>query len=978
MIQTIRVTASEEKDDLLGKSIFKEAGKLLKNGRLKKVRSVRVYRLEGVNSKKTQLLAQKIFCEPFNQIYSLNKPLLNGMSKTVEVAYKPGVMNPEVASILKTAQDLGIKVKVADSSWEYGFFGSLNQDEIEEIVGKLNLLNPTIEQIIKTPPKTLIIQGRPGKTTTIPIRKMTDKELMDTSKDKLFLNLEEMLAIQAYFTKIKRDPTDCELETIAQTWSEHCAHKTFKARLVVNGGDLPAGRQGRESLIARIKKEALKHNKSLVSAFVDNSGVMDFYEGWAICGKVETHNSPSAIEPYGGAATGSGGVFRDVLGTGKGAKAIASTDIFCFAPPDMNLSKLPPGCLPPEYLLKRVVTGVKDYGNRMGIPTNNGSVHFHKDFRAKPTVIVGAYGVLPKKKAKKGRPRIGDLIVAVGGRTGRDGIHGATFSSAEMTDKTISINSSAVQIGNAIEQKRMFDALLETSDKNLIRAITDCGAGGFSSAIGEMGQNSGVTVHLEKAPLKYQGLKPWEIWISESQERMIVAIPKERTKEFLAICKKYNVEATLFGRFDGSKKLRVYYHKKLVCNLDMKFLHHGLPQRIMKATRPPLITHPRGVHSTTSGVTEGLPRGGDPKAKKEWISILKKVLSHGNVCSKEPIVRLYDHSVQGTNSLQPFSGQRLDGPNDAVVIRPILDRSYGMVLAHGLNPILNKIDPYRGSLWAATEAISNYVAAGGNHKEASLINNYIWPFPDEESLWSLDRSVDAVVDFMKALKIPVISGKDSLSSTYRAADGTMIKIPPVLCISVFGKIKDVAKTVSSDFKKIESTIILVGQQDTEAMGGSIYFDVTSNGTTPAGGQMEQSNNVPSINLKLLPKVLTSIHKAIKSGKILSCHDISEGGLITALFEMCVGGGVGGYIDISCIKGVRPDLALFNETAGTFLIEVENEKIARELFKDVPFFVLGNTQKEPKIKAVQNKKQLFSVGVKPLKEAWKKPMQKIFS
>lgn len=952
MIQTIRVKTS------LGPDI-----------------KVNVYRLEGITKQKAETLAKKLFCEKINQEYTINKPVIKGAAVIIEIAYKPGVMNPQVASIIKASKDLGVNLLAADSSREYGFYGKIGKGDIKHIVQKLNLLNPTIEYIVKTPPKTLLIKGAVGETITIPFKTMSDSELLDLSKDKLFLNLEEMKVIQRYFKKIKRDPTDCELETIAQTWSEHCAHKTFKAKLVVDGKE-------KESLIARIKKEALRHPKHLVSAFVDNSGVMDFYEGWAICGKVETHNSPSAIEPYGGAMTGSGGVFRDILGTGRGAKTIISTDMFCFANPDMEQKKLPEGTLPPKYLLKRVVTGVQDYGNRMGIPTNNGSVHFHDDFRAKPTVIVGAYGILPKRKAQKGRPKISDLVVAVGGRTGRDGIHGATFSSAEMTDKTVNIHSSSVQIGNAIEEKRMFDAILEARDKNLIRAIQDCGAGGFSSAIGEMGEKTGVTVHLEKAPLKYHGLSPWEIWISESQERMILAIPKTKFTAFKKICKKYNVEATSLGFFDGGKKLKVYYKNKIVCSLDMKFLHHGLPQRTMFASNPSAV-HPRGVHSATSGVTGGLPRG----------DFLKKVLSHGNVCSKEPIVRLYDHSVQGTNSLQPFTGERLDGPNDAVVIRPLLNKPYGMIVSHGLNPVLNKIDPYWGSIWAATEAISNYVAVGGNYKDASLINNYIWPFPDKESLWSLDQSVDGVVDFMKALKIPVISGKDSLSSTYRASDGTVIKIPPVLCISVFGKIKDVSKTVSSDFKKVGSVVVLVGKMDFEAMAGSTYFETLGRSTMKQSNN-ETMNNVPHIDLQLLPKVLSAIYKGIQTGNILSCHDISEGGLITTLFEMCVGGNFGAEIHLggihaatpevvlrprrtSGVNELRPDYFLFNETAGAFLVEVENEKTARKLFKNVPFLILGRTQKEPTITTVQNKKTLFSVGIVSLKRAWQEPMRRVF-
>ncbi len=933
MIYTVRVASKNEWEDLKGIGVLNK----IKKTPVTKVRSVRVYRLEGIDKKSAKFLAEKLLSESINQKYTIDEQIFNARSK-IEVAYKPGVMNPEVASILKSAKDLKVKLISADSSWEYHFFGALSLENINE----LGLYNPLIEYLVDKPPKTLQISGIVGPTNIVLIRNCSDENLLELSKDKLFLNLSEMKVIQEYFRKIKRDPTDIELETLAQTWSEHCAHKTFKANLIIDG-------EKKKPLMERIKTEALKHPKNIVSAFGDNSGVMKFYDGYSICGKVETHNSPSAIEPYGGAMTGSGGVFRDVLGTGQGAKAIASTDIFCFADPNLPKKDLPPGCLSPDYLLKRVVEGVRDYGNRMGIPTNNGSIHFHEDFRAKPTVIVGAYGIIPTKKARKGTPIKGDLVVAVGGRTGRDGIHGATFSSAEMTDKTISINSSAVQIGNAIEEKRMFDAIIEARDYDLIRAITDCGAGGFSSAVGEIGSKTGVRVDLENAPLKYHGLSPWEIWVSESQERMVIAIAKKNIKKFLEICKKYNVEAAILGNFTGTKKLEVFYGKKQIANLSMEFLHNGLPQRLMIGRKSKLE------------ISKKEPKL--PRKESDWIEIYKKVLSHGNINSKEPIVRMYDHSVQGTNDLQPYSGEKLDSPNDSVVLRPILDKKYGMILSHGINPILNRINPYDGSIWAGVEALSNYVSVGGDIEEASLINNYIWPFPDEESLYSLDKSVDAVVDLMKNFKIPVISGKDSLSSTYRKGD-TVIKIPPVLCISVFGRISDTTKTISSDLKKNNSVIVLVGSLDTNSMGGSVYFDVNN----------LLGERVPRIDLIEFSKIAKVISKGILDGKILSCHDISEGGILTSVFEMCIGGDMG--VNLKLPKNKREDYFIFNETAGAFLVEVENREIAKKLFKNVKYLILGETKKEKNIEVV-NSKKMFSANLSELKNSWQKPMRKLF-
>lgn len=952
MIYKVRVM-SKSKSDSKGDDLLAEIKRTLKINSIKKIRTVKVYRLEGIAKEDVRKFAEKVLYESIDQRVSYNSAIVEDTDKTIEVAYKPGVMNPEAASLLKAAKDIGIELTAADSSWEYAFYGKIKKDTAKELVTKLRLYNPLIEHIVEEKPKTLQISGKVGKTRSVPIRNMSDQQLMELAKDKLFLNLQEMKVIQNYFKDISRDPTDCEIETLAQTWSEHSGHKTFKAKIIVDGRE-------KEPFIERLKKEALKHKKNIVSAFVDNSGVMDFYDGWAINGKGETHNSPSAIEPYGGAMTGSGGVFRDIVGTGQGAKTVISTDIFCLANWNMDPKKLPKGSLPPDYILRRVVSAVRDYGNRMGIPTNNGSLHFHDDFRAKPTVLVGAYGILPKKYAQKGEPQKGDIVVSIGGRVGRDGIHGATFSSGEMTQRTITVNAQAVQIGNAIEEKRTFDAILEARDNNCIRAMQDSGGGGLSSAIGEMGAEIGVSVQLKNERLKYQGLSPWEIWLSESQERMVLAIAKDKFKKFIQIAKKYNVEVSNLGTFDGTKKLKVYYGREKVCDLDMKFLHQGLPQRIMNAKKASKITK-----------SNKFPKV--PKNQDEWEKVLGRVLSDGNVCSKEPIVRMYDHTVQGTSVLQPFSGEFLDGPNDAAVIRPLLNKPYGMVVSHGLNPILNRIDPYWGSIWAATEAISNYTAVGGNYKDASLVNNYIWPFPDEEALWSLDRSVDAVVDFMKTLKIPVISGKDSLSSTYRGENGFILKIPPVLCISVFGKIPDVTKTASADFKEKGSTICLVGKPDFAAMGGSVFLKTHD----------ILGDNIPKVDLKFLPKVLDSVHEGILSGKIHSCHDISEGGLAASLTEMCFGGDCGAKVDLNVILerrdriSKRPDFILFNETSGTFLVEVESPRVAEKLFAKVPHYILGKTTKEKSIRVNQGSKNIIKASVDRLKIAWKKPMGEIF-
>ena len=942
-IQEVRVANKPGLSDPRGEEILYEIKHALGIQSVDRVVTARVYRFEGINKPVAQLLAEKLLSEDVFQVYSLNAPIIQGADALLEVAYKPGVMNPEVASLFKAAADLGLsELLAADSSTEYGFWGPLlTPGDLDQITRRL-LVNATVERVMTEKPDTLLITGQAGSTTVIPIRNMNDDELMELSRDTLFLNLEEMKAIQAYFRATGRDCTDCEIETIAQTWSEHCGHKTFKATIRAGGID-------KTPLLQRLQQATAEVNHPLVlSAFVDNSGVMEFYHGQAVCGKVETHNSPSAIEPYGGAMTGSGGVFRDVMGTGRGAKVVASTDMFCFAPPDMNPADIPPGCLNPHYLLRRVVAGVRDYGNRMGIPTNNGSVHFHQDFRAKPTVIVGAYGMLPAGLSLKGQARPGDLAVVVGGRTGRDGIHGATFSSGEMTDRTMDINSSAVQIGNAIEEKRVSDALLRARDEGLVQALTDCGAGGFGSALGEMGEATGVEVQLDQVPLKYSGLAPWEIFQSESQERMVVAVDPRDMARLMEICRDMNVEATVIAQFTDTRRLVVNYKEQIVCDLGMDFLHHGLPRRYMQASWSP----PDPGEAI-------LPLPGN------WEETYCRIMSNLDVCSKEPIVRMYDHGVQGTCGLPPFAGVTQDGPNDAVVLTPLAGRPEALIISHGLNPGLNLIDPYQGSLWAAAEAVANAVAVGGNPREMVLIDNFIWPFPDEESLGALDLAVDACVDFVRSTGMPFISGKDSLSSTYRGKDGKVIKIPPVLCVSTFGRLPDVNRTVSADFKGSGNLLVLVGARDISRMAGSVYSNLHG----------QTGSNLPHIDLSILPGVLDAVHRAINKGYVLACHDISEGGLAAALAEMGFGGGLGARITIP--QGHRPDFFLFNETAGCFLIELSAETNAYDLFAGVPYDVLGQTIAEPVIEARHACDKLFRLNLALLKEAWQRPMKEVF-
>ncbi len=951
MLHTIRV-ASRQPDDPLGADVLAEVRRTLGLVGIDRIRTTKVYRLEGVSREAAERLARALLADEVDQRWSLDAPLVMDADRLVEVAYRPGVMNPEAASIRKAAADLGIDLVAADSSREYAFYGRLGDGDLGRILVGL-LVNPTIERVVDAPPETLVISGALGETRRVPIRTMDDAALLKLSSGGLHLDLAEMYAIRDYFDELGRDPTDLELEVLAQTWSEHCVHKTFRSPLVIDG-------ISKAPLMTRLKETARQFSDLVASAFVDNSGVLAFYEGWGIAGKVETHNSPSAIEPYGGAMTGSGGVFRDILGTGQGAAVVASTDMFCFAPVDLPPGDVPPGCLPPDYLLRRVVAGVRDYGNRMGIPTNNGSVHFHPDFRAKPSVIVGAYGLIPLERAQKGKPRPGDRILVLGGRTGRDGIHGATFSSTGMTAATSEVNATAVQIGNAVEEKRLLDAILVCRDAGLVQALTDCGAGGFSSAIGEMGEAVGVAVELDRAPLKYSGLAPWEIFLSESQERMVMAVAPADVRQVEAICRTYNVEVTDLGAFEPTGTLVIRHAGEVVGELDMRFLHDGWPERVLTGTWVP-----------SPGPRE-LPEV--PADAAAWEDVALRVLAHPNVASKEPIVRQYDHNVQGTSIQPPFGGPGGHAPGDAAVIAPLLGKPYGVVIAHGLNPVLNTFDAYWGGVWAAAEALSNLVAAGGNPRELGLIDNFIWPVPDAESLGALDRAVEACVDVMRALGRPFISGKDSLSSTYRYPDGRVLKIPPVLCVSAFGRIEDVAWTVSPELKQVGSALILVGARDLDpvidyAMGGSVYLDVHG----------LRGHHPPRVDLGVLPEVLDAVHAAIRAGHVRACHDISEGGLLATVAEMAIGGGIGVEIDVSGLadQAVRADVALFNETAGVFVVEMADGETAAEAFGAVPHRVIGRTIAAAEVSVRTGGDELLRMGLDRLQAAWEGAMRAVF-
>lgn len=811
-----------------------------------------------------------------------SRAVTEGKSNRIEIHLKPGVMDPVAASTEMAIRDMGIDVKQVRTGRAYVMERSIAREELQRIASR-TLANGVIESIHFEPfiPQQFATGQEYGfKLRTVEIRKLTDDQLKKLSREgHLFLSLPEMKAVQNYFRDRNREPTDVELETIAQTWSEHCVHKTLKSAVeVVDAKGNVLRRYSnliKDTIFAATQQLMERDPGFCLSVFKDNAGVISFDQTDAVCFKVETHNHPSAIEPYGGSATGVGGVIRDVLGTGLAAKPIANTDVFCVAFPQTE--SIPNGVIHPKRILQQVVAGVRDYGNRMGIPTVNGAVYFNENYIGNPLVFCGCVGIIPRDKIEK-QTHKGDAIVVMGGRTGRDGIHGATFSSAELTDTHADEFSHAVQIGNAITEKKVGDVILQARDRNLFNAITDCGAGGLSSAIGEMGEKTGAMVHLDKVPLKYAGLRYDEIWISEAQERMVLAVPNEKVNELLELCRGEDVEATVIGQFGTeNRELILNFGDQEVGRMTMRFLHDGLPM----PTRKAIIKDTAVTASPVPFVQH------DPSVSTR--DHLLRLLAHPNIASKHWIIRQYDHEVQGGSVIKPLTGPLEIGPSDASVIRPKLNSNAGVVLGCGMSPQIE--DAYAMSIASIDEAIRNVVAVGGDPSRVAILDNFCWPsVDDEQTMGTLVAACEACRAAALAYGVPFISGKDSLHNQFTNTEtGQITRIPRTLLISAIGVIPDVRNCVTMDLKDPrEGQLCLISPR--------------------------------SMNLPSLASVHRAVAEAIGKRLVQSCHDVSDGGVLVAAAEMCVASGLGLQLESAS------PAEWFGEENGRYLVEVHAQGI----------------------------------------------------
>ncbi|QDU67336.1 phosphoribosylformylglycinamidine synthase subunit PurL [Engelhardtia mirabilis] len=826
----------------------------------------------------------------------------------VLVAPQPGVMDPVATAVGRALVRDGHLAEYSTGTvatfraWE--LTGAVDRAGLETL-GRRLLANETIDTLRFDSEDLPYVQpggsGHRG-SVEVPLRALDDDALLALSREgQLSLDLAEMQTVRDHYAALGREPSALELETIAQTWSEHCKHKTLCGLIDFEGERI-------DNLLRSTIGAATRTIDApwCLSVFEDNAGIVEFEGDQAVCIKVETHNHPSAIDPFGGAGTGIGGVIRDVLGAGLGAEPIANIDAFFVGPLDLPADEVPKGTMHPRRILRGVVDGVRQYGNCMGIPTVTGGLWHHKGYTANPLVYAGTVGLMPSSMAHK-QVAAGDAIVAVGGRTGRDGIHGATFSSIELSEHSETESSHAVQIGDPITEKGVLDTLLRARDAGLYRGITDCGAGGFSSAVGEMGEHCGADVELDRVPLKYPGLSSHEVWISEAQERMVLSVPPEKLEACLAVFAAEDVEAVVIGHFTDTGKLVVRDGDEVVGELDMQFLHKGNPRTVRQAAWvAPDVADP------------GVPTSTDPQAE------LLALLAHPNLCSREWIVRQYDHEVQGRSAIKPMVGPAGDGPGDAAVIQPLAESTRGLALAVGANPLQGRLDPWAMAAAGIDEALRNVVSVGADPERAVLLDNFSWGNCNEpDRLGSLVLAARACHDVALAFRAPFVSGKDSLNNEYRVGDRTL-SIPPTLLITAMAPVPDLRRAVTMDLKRAGNRLYLVGETAAD-LGGSHWFDVLG----LDGGR------VPRPDLERAPAQMRALHGAIAAGRVRACHDLSEGGLAVAAAEMAFAGRCGARVALGSVP-LAADLpgaadgdavALFSESCTRFLVEVEPDHAA---------------------------------------------------
>lgn len=917
---------------------------------------------DSLPSEEMNDLATGVFSDNISQTFDLNKPAFLDKWR-IEIGMLPGVTD-NVGATAKEAvyNKLGKKIDIHYSRM-YVISGDLCSDLCYKIASLIH--NPLVEKCVLYEPNEVpkpylpVVQLNHSPRAHKISLHMSEKRFRElVNRRTLALSLDEFKAIKKYFKKEKiieerkkvgldTRITDVELEAIAQTWSEHCKHKIFNAAIRYRENE---EKHAINSIFKTFIVGATEQIKKpyVVSVFKDNGGIIKFNPDYDIAVKVETHNAPSALDPYGGALTGILGVQRDVLGTGLGANPIANIDVLCFGPLDEK--DVPKDVLVPKVVYTGVTAGIEHGGNKMGIPTVNGSIVFERCYTCRPIVYCGTIGIMPSeikgRRTSEKHIEPGYFAVMVGGRIGKDGIHGATFSS-EQLDK--SVPRSVVQIGDPVTQKKMLDFLIEARDNLFYDAITDNGAGGLSSSIGELAQMcGGCEIWLDKCSLKYPGLEPWEILLSESQERMTLAVNPDKLDALKELAKKYDVELSVVGKFTRIKRFHATYAGKTVAYLDMKFLHDGAPQLKLSA-------HWRKLDFP------------EPVQNNEPVGdVLKKLLSSPNITVKSDVITRYDHEVKGQSVVKPL----MRGPCDAAVIRPIYSSNEGLVISNGLCPRVVQ-DGYAMACLAFDEAVRNALAVGARFGYLACLDNFCWPDPissdktpdGEYKLGQLVRACIGLYDGATSYGVPIISGKDSMKNDYYAEDGKH-SISPTLLITMVGKIDDVRKCISSDFKKPGDLVYVLGNTRGE-LGGSEYFKLF-NGIGNEPPELHPEEHVP---------LYKALSEAISEGLVKSAHDVSDGGLAVAFAESVVGAGLGADLDLSIIPAEtdREDALLFSESPGRFVVSVSPENVDKfeQIMKGTLFAKVGRVRGDHRVILRYGDRLIVNEDIDDLKQAYYK-------
>ncbi len=927
-----------------------------------RVQTREVYKVERDLPPRRQRFVGRVFADPVLDRVAVGRLPPPAFDWLIEVGFKPGVtdnVGHTARSVLADALDVpeaeagsvfsGTQYFVRGRGLTRDHAAHLGRDLLaNELIQTLRVFNPT-EWAAAPADVSLPVIREPAAATARTVElEVPDAELLRISRDGILsLSLEEMHAIRDYYRRPgvraaraaaglpSAAPTDVEIECLAQTWSEHCKHKIFAAHIAYRDATTGAEREVDglfKTFIRGATQDIAKRVDWLVSVFSDNAGVIRFNERVDVAYKVETHNSPSALDPYGGAITGIVGVNRDPMGTGMGCELLCNVWGYCLGSPFYD-GDLPRGLMHPRRIRDGVHQGVIDGGNQSGIPWARGFERFDDRYLGKPLVYCGTVGRLPR--LLQGRPSArkeilsGDAIVMVGGRIGKDGIHGATFSSEELRQES---PAQAVQIGDAFTQRKLYEFLMEARDLGLYRALTDNGAGGLSSSLGEMsGLCGGADFDLARAPLKYPGLQPWEILLSEAQERMSLAVPPDRLDAFLDLARRREVDAAALGTFTDSGAFVVRYDGRIVARLDLEFLHEGCPRmRLQAVWRPPAVAAPRPLRAGARN------------------RVLRALLADLNLCSKETKSRRYDGEVKGLSVGKPFVGARADIPADATVMRVEHGGRDGLILAEGINPFYSDLDTYAMMASVIDEAVRRVISVGGQLGHIAGLDNFCWPDPvqsektpdGEYKLAQLVRANQALYDLATAYDVPPISGKDSMKND-SVRGGRKISIPPTVLFSTIARMADVGRLVTLDAKQAGDGVYVVGFTRDERGASAFHrWLAREQGTPEAFG-----GAAPGVDAAAALALYRAMGQATERGLLRSSHTPTQGGLAVAAAFVALGGDRGMEFDLDAVPaaGALPtDALLFSESNSRFMVTCapENEAALAALFQSLPFAKVG--------------------------------------